>query len=86
VSGVLYENFVYEVLKNLRESEDNCGKDILIFMDNARIHKHPLVLETAAQFKAHVLFNSEYSPWLNPIEQWFAIVKRRLRNTNVCRK
>jgi transposase len=83
VSGVLFENFIYQVLAHLRGSPDTCEREIVIFMDNARIHKHPLVLETAARFNAHILFNSEYSPWLNPVEQWFGKVKRHLRSHEV---
>ena len=47
-------------------------------MDNARIHKHPFIAETAAMMKVHIFFNSEYSPWLNPIEQMFLLLKREL--------
>jgi transposase len=44
-------------------------------MDNAVIHKHSKVLETARKFKVNVLFNAEYSPWLNPVEQLFGHLK-----------
>lgn len=43
-------------------------KDVVLLMDNAVIHKHSAVLEITRQFKVNVLFNAEYSPWLNPIE------------------
>jgi transposase len=48
-------------------------------MDNASIHKHESVYATARRFKANVLLNAQYSPWLNPIEQLFNHVKRKLR-------
>ena len=43
------------------------------------IHKHSSVLETARRLKVNVLFNAEYSPWLNPVENLFAKIKRELR-------
>lgn len=48
-------------------------------MDNAVVHKHSAVLETCRKMKVTVLFNAEYSPWLNPIEQLFKHVKTQLR-------
>ena len=53
-------------------------KDIVLFMDNAVIHKHSSVLETCRRFKVNVLFNAEYSPWLNPVETLFAKIKTQL--------
>jgi len=46
-----------------------------MFLDNARVHKHPLVIETLEKMDVVVLFNSAYSPWLNPVEQLFAKLK-----------
>ncbi len=48
-------------------------------MDNASIHKHKMIKETAQLFKVNVLFNAEYSPTLNPIEQWFNYLKKRVK-------
>jgi len=48
-------------------------------MDNAIIHKYSHVLETARKMKVHVLFNAEYSPWLNPVEMLFSHIKKNLR-------
>jgi transposase len=47
-------------------------------MDNAVIHKHSAVLDTIRHFKVNVLFNAEYSPWLNPIEKLFNYIKKSL--------
>ncbi len=51
-------------------------------MDNASIHKHESVYATARKFKANVLLNAQYSPWLNPIEQLFNYIKRKLRKAD----
>jgi transposase len=68
VDAVLFENFMFHTLKAIREDQDTSSKDILMLLDNAVIHRHSQVLETARAFNASVLFNAEYSPWLNPIE------------------
>jgi len=52
-------------------------------MDNASIHKHGSVYETVRKFKANVLLNAQYSPWLNPIEQLFGCIKRKLRQSEM---
>ena len=58
VSSVVFENFVYHTLRHLRTSRETADKDIILFMDNAVIHKHSVVLETASKFKANVIFNA----------------------------
>ena len=58
VDSTVFENFVYHTLHSLRSSESDAEKDILVFMDNAVIHKHSNVLETCRKFKANVLFNA----------------------------
>lgn len=55
-------------------------------MDNAIIHKHSEVLETARKFKVNVLFNAEYSPWLNPIEMLFSHIKKNLKTESITTK
>lgn len=52
-------------------------------MDNAVIHKHSIVLETARKMKVNVLFNAEYSPWLNPIEQLFGALKSKIKRHDI---
>jgi len=55
-------------------------------MDNAVIHRHSSVLQTCRKMKVNVLFNAEYSPWLNPIEQLFGLVKKALKNIDISTK
>ena len=74
----MFENFVYHTLLSIRKDRKTAYKDIVLFMDNAIIHKHSQVLETARKFKVNVLYNAEYSPWLNPIEQLFSHIKKQL--------
>lgn len=86
VSSVVFENFIYHTLRHLRTSRETADKDIVLFMDNAVIHKHSIVLQTAQKFKANVVFNAEYSPWLNPVEQLFNVLKKRVRDNVILTK
>lgn len=74
--AVVFENFIFRVLHKLRVDRDTKNKQIVLLMDNATIHKHECVYATARKFKANVLLNAQYSPWLNPVEQVFNFVKR----------
>ena len=77
--AVLFENFIYRTLNKLRQNAQTGSKHIVIIMDNASIHKHSSVFHTARKMKVSVLFNAEYSPWLNPVEQLFNYIKKELK-------
>jgi transposase len=83
---VIFENFVYDSLMHIRSDAAYEDATVVLFMDNAVIHKHSAVLETARKFKVNVLFNAEYSPWLNPIERFFGAVKHKTRSMSIRRK
>jgi len=51
----------------------------VIVMDNARFHRKAILHALARQAKCSVLFLPPYSPDLNPIEHFWAWVKKRLR-------
>ena len=51
----------------------------VIVMDNARFHQKKVLCEMAGKAKCHVLFLPPYSPDLNPIENFWAWIKARLR-------
>jgi transposase len=72
----MFDNFLHRTLHKLRSDKESKSKHIVILMDNATIHKHPIIYHTARQFKANILLNAQYSPWLNPIEQLFNYIKR----------
>jgi transposase len=73
--STLIEEFMFRILNHLRTDPKTATKDIVVLMDNAVVHRHGVVLETCRKMKANVLFNAEYSPWLNPVEQLFGYVK-----------
>lgn len=51
----------------------------IVLMDNLRAHKRPEVLEAILAVGAVPLFLPPYSPDMNPIEFWWADIKRQLR-------
>ena len=59
------------------------GKNVILYLDNARIHSHSMVLETARRMKVNVLFSAPYSPWLNPIESLFGYLKNKAKDDSV---
>lgn len=54
----------------------NLSKNTYILMDNARIHHTSEVKEFIDSKDCKVLYTPPYSPWFNPIELCFSIVKR----------
>jgi transposase len=57
-----------------------CRDDIVV-MDNLTFHKMTLVREAIESAGAKAMFLPTYSPELNPIELWWADMKRHLRKT-----
>ena len=51
----------------------------LVVMDNATVHKSPIVRELIEGAGARLLYTAPYSPDLNPIEYFFSVYKTKLR-------
>jgi transposase len=83
VDGMLFENFIYHTLLSIRNNKDLCERKVVIFLDNATIHKTKHLYDTAMKFKVIILFNAAYSPWLNPVEQFFRYLKMNLKSNDV---
>jgi transposase len=83
VDSVLFENFFYQTMVSVLNDKDMSQKQIVVLLDNAVIHRHAKVLDTARKLRVHVLFNAEYSPWLNPIEELFRLIKKKLHQSDV---
>ena len=79
VDATVFSNFMYTLLKNIREDPERCRRQVVVFMDNARIHGTPMVLQVTADMKAMVLMNAQYSPSLNPVEQFFGSLKQTVK-------
>ena len=71
------------MLLSLRSDNHYDDKNIVLYLDNAAIHSHSNVLDTARRMQVNVLFSAPYSPWLNPIEHLFAHLKRRTKEETV---
>ena len=79
----MFEDFIQRMLVGMINNPEYEGKNIILYLDNARIHSHSMVLETARRMKVNVLFSAPYSPWLNPIENLFNHLKKRTKDDNV---
>ena len=79
----MFEDFIQRMLVGMNNNPEFEGKNIILYLDNARIHSHSMVLETARRMKVNVLFSAPYSPWLNPIENLFNHLKKRTKDDNV---
>ena len=79
VDASVFENFLHQVLRGLRARGAFEGPGVVLLLDNARIHHHSRVVALARAEGAHILFNAQYSPWLNPVETLFGHLKRSIR-------
>ena len=86
VDASVFENFLYVMLKHVRESPKYQGRRVVLLMDNASIHRHKHVFDTVLAMKATVIFNPQYSPFLNPIEHLFRHLKNSLRDQDITTK
>lgn len=54
-------------------------KNSLVVMDNASFHKSDKTKELVKQFSCRLLFLPPYSPDLNPIEKFWAVMKAKIK-------
>jgi hypothetical protein len=73
-----FTRFLTEMVSFLRGSSKFGQKPIILFMDNAAIHKTALCLEFLNKMGVSLLFNAPYTPHLNCCEYFFNDVKREL--------
>ena len=78
--SVIFENFVYCTFKALRDSDKYEGRQIVAFIDNARIHKKAEVISTLTRLGVDVIFNAPYTPYTMPVEALHSRIKQHLRN------
>jgi len=58
---------ICEYLQEIRGANDN-EKPVVLLLDNLPSHKTPKVQETAESLNITLIYNTPYSPELNPIE------------------
>ena len=83
IDSTVFEDFIQRMLVGMSNNPEYEGKNIILYLDNARIHSHSMVLETARRMKVNVLFSAPYSPWLNPIESLFGHLKNKAKDDSV---
>jgi transposase len=74
----MFENFLYRTLTKLRRDKGTRHKRIVIFLDNATTHRGAHLQTLAERMGVTFLFNAEYSPYLNPAEELFNVLKRHI--------
>jgi transposase len=79
VDASVFENFIYELLLKVRGDRKNDDRPVILFMDNATIHRQPIVVKTILGMKVFLLFTPQYSPQLNPVEKFFYYLKSQIR-------
>jgi hypothetical protein len=72
VTSKTYGAFFLNLIKNNPNIKTNL-KNVVFFMDNASIHKGAILLELFSVCK--IQYNAPYSPFLNPIEEFFGLWK-----------
>lgn len=73
VNSEIFENFL---------SSLNLPKDSVLLLDNIAFHKTKKVRALANTRGWQLLFTPPYSPWANPIENVFSVVKNTFRHVN----
>lgn len=69
----LFNNwFIQELLPNLKSGQ-------FVILDNASFHKSPLLTIEAEKYGVKIIYLPAYSPDLNPIEKFWANLKRNIR-------
>ena len=82
----LFGRFLYDMLLNLRSQDATKHRSIVLYMDNARIHKSSEIIDVCRHFNATIIFAAQYSPFLQPIESLFGAIKSTLRRNSVDQK
>ena len=54
----------------------NLPRDSVVLLDNVAFHRSAAVAKFAQEHGLHLLYTPPYSPWFNPIEGVFSVVKR----------
>ena len=75
----VFEQLMYRTFVAVRANDKYRGRRVVAFIDNARIYRKSVVLETARRLGVDVVFNAPYSPHTMPCEAIHARLKQHLR-------
>ena len=56
--AIIFEHFIYKTLDAIRRDPATRTKRVVLLMDNATIHKSPIIYTTARKMKATILLNA----------------------------
>lgn len=79
-----YKQSLLEVMDSL--DPHPAMKNSYLVMDNASIHKHPSIKRIAAAKGYRLLYLPPFSPELNPIEQFWYLIKAKLKREKLLEK
>jgi DDE superfamily endonuclease len=83
VDTSVFENFIYRLLEYVHTQERFQGRRIVLLMDNATIHRHPLILDLPLAMRCILVYNPQYSPHLNPVERYFKKLKSVVNQSTI---
>ena len=75
----LFEWYLYDVVTAVLKNPRYAGRRVVVYLDNARIHKSDSIDETCRKLGVCLVYGAQYSPFLQPIEMLFNEVKQRLK-------
>ena len=73
----------HEFLEKLRAKYKK--RKICLYMDNLHFHKSATTREKYDQLRMTVVYNPPYSPFANPIEECFSVVKQEFKKAKINR-
>lgn len=79
-------HFVLSLLSKLRAEGFPHYDRIVFYLDNATYHTCPDSVRLFRLLDIHYIFAPAYASPLNPIEQFFGVVKKKLRHYNIINK
>ena len=62
VDASVFDNFIYELLHIIRRDRRYDDRVVVLFMDNATIHRQEIVTITVLGMKVFLLYTPQYSP------------------------
>ena len=66
-------------LEFLRELKEKTPHPCTLLLDNASYHRTAVVQEFARENDITIIYNVPYTPWLNGIEEYWALAKRAFK-------
>lgn len=79
----MFTGWLSYLLENLAKNNQDQRKRHLLILDNASIHKNGDIEKLAKDFNCRIMYLPAYSPYLNPIEKAWSVLKSKVKNIAV---